>query len=484
MNTEKQRLTFISYSRDDKNFALALAKELRSSGFLVWLDQLDIPTGSRWDDEVEKALENCEIFMVILTPNSIASNNVKDEIGYAIDSNKQILPILLENAKVPFRLRRFQYVDFTSKNHDEGIEAAKQLLIKLGNNPTSTKLTNPAVVLRSEYQYKTNPDTDNVQPRTRQPGNYTNHPSGRKKTKMPNALSILFGLVLVGIIMIGTYKFINTFVKVTPVPLTPPLETSSTILPTNTFTPSATTTTTPYHEEIIGYSAGHKEIIVYKFGSGQQHIVLIGGLHAGFAPSTVLVAQNMKDYLLSNPNIVPNNVTLDIITTASPDSLPPIGYSYAGLLEGRLNLNKVDLNRNWDCDWKSQAIWRDVKVSGGTDSFSEPETIALRDFILQNEKTLAVVFWLARDNPPSVSPGGCGTSSNSSNSLAQIYGNAAGYTIKEFEAYTVTGDATNWLDSQGVASISVLMPSYTELGTAEFAANLDAVKRLLSYYGY
>jgi hypothetical protein len=76
---------------------------------------VDIPTGSRWDDEVERALEACEIFMVILTPASSKSDNVKDEIGYAIDTGKRILPILLENAKVPLRLRRFQYVDFTKK---------------------------------------------------------------------------------------------------------------------------------------------------------------------------------------------------------------------------------------------------------------------------------------------------------------------------------------------------------------------------------
>lgn len=115
---------------------MELAKELKASGFLIWFDQLDIPTGSRWDDEIEKALTQCEIFMVILTPQSIASNNVKDEIGYALDSNKRILPILLEHADVPFRIRRFQYVDFTDKSNNEGIMAAKQLLRKLMDEPT------------------------------------------------------------------------------------------------------------------------------------------------------------------------------------------------------------------------------------------------------------------------------------------------------------------------------------------------------------
>ncbi|MDX1377307.1 MAG: TIR domain-containing protein [Anaerolineales bacterium] len=139
MTAEKQGLIFISYSRTNRGFALELAKELKASGFLVWLDQLDIPTGARWDDEIEKALTNCEIFMVILTPQSIASHNVKDEIGYAIDSNKRILPILLEQANVPFRLRRFQYVDFTNKSNNEGIDAAKQLLRKLMDEPTEPR---------------------------------------------------------------------------------------------------------------------------------------------------------------------------------------------------------------------------------------------------------------------------------------------------------------------------------------------------------
>lgn len=139
MATEKQRLTFISYSRDNKDFALELGKELRASGFPIWLDQLDIPTGARWDDEIERALEQCEIFLVVLTPNSIASNNVKDEIGYAIDANKRIMPILLEHANIPFRLRRFQYVDFTDISYNEGIDAAKQLLRKLLDEPTEPR---------------------------------------------------------------------------------------------------------------------------------------------------------------------------------------------------------------------------------------------------------------------------------------------------------------------------------------------------------
>lgn len=126
---------FISYSRVNKEFASKLAEGLRSAGYSIWFDVFDIPTGSRWDDEVENALRECPIFLVILTPAAIASENVKDEIGYAIDHGKRILPVLLENCDVPLRLRRFQYVDFTSKTFEEGFESAKGLLDDFVNEP-------------------------------------------------------------------------------------------------------------------------------------------------------------------------------------------------------------------------------------------------------------------------------------------------------------------------------------------------------------
>jgi len=128
MDTTKRRGAFISYSRSDSEFALNLTNELRSDGYPVWLDQLDIPTGARWDDEVEKALRDHEIFLIILTPASVSSENVKDEIGYAIDHGKHIMPVLLKNCDVPLRLRRFQYVDFTKINFSDGVRRAKQLL--------------------------------------------------------------------------------------------------------------------------------------------------------------------------------------------------------------------------------------------------------------------------------------------------------------------------------------------------------------------
>jgi hypothetical protein len=131
--------TFISYSRANSDFAVRLAKDLKASGHEVWLDQLDIPTGSRWDDELEKALRTCTTFLIILSPESIKSQNVKDEIGYAIDTGKHILPAMIKQCEVPFRLRRFQFVDFTGDDYNERFTEIKALLSNTAQLPTATE---------------------------------------------------------------------------------------------------------------------------------------------------------------------------------------------------------------------------------------------------------------------------------------------------------------------------------------------------------
>ena len=62
---------FISYSREDSEFALRLAGDLKAAGAAVWLDQLDIAPGQRWARAVQSALNDCPRMLVILSPASV-----------------------------------------------------------------------------------------------------------------------------------------------------------------------------------------------------------------------------------------------------------------------------------------------------------------------------------------------------------------------------------------------------------------------------
>lgn len=131
---------FFSYSRSDADFVLKVAKALRKEGRHIWVDQLDIPKGGRWDEEVEKALKASSCLLVALSPASSQSQNVLDEVSYALDEKKVVIPILLQSGNIPFRLKRLQYIDFTGDFDD----AYRQLITALDT------LSSPQAVAKAD----------------------------------------------------------------------------------------------------------------------------------------------------------------------------------------------------------------------------------------------------------------------------------------------------------------------------------------------
>lgn len=273
---------------------------------------------------------------------------------------------------------------------------------------------------------------------------------------------------------------------ITPEPTQPPtltptatLTASPTRPPPPTITPLPSLTPRPTLDPgpenlVIGHSVNGKPIEAVRFGNGPQTIIFIGGLHAGFAPGTVALAQQTAVHFAQNLAAIPPNLTVYIILSANPDS-----PNAPGQLNGRLNANRVDLNRNWDCDWLSDARWRGnvVPGSGGPAPFSEPETQSLRDFILEKNPA-AVIFWEARAENGLASPGNCGARHRPSESLATAYGAAAGYRVADFEDLTgqvLNGDGTNWLVQQGIPAIAILLPQYSNMDWARNLAGILAV---------
>jgi photosystem II stability/assembly factor-like uncharacterized protein len=126
--TQGAQTSFFSYCRDDSQFALRVGEDLKAAGANVWLDQLDIVPGQRWARAVQDALTNCHRLLVILSPSSVNSTNVEDEITFALEEHKTVIPVLYRDCKVPFQLRPFQYVDFRS-DYARGL---KTLLKTLG----------------------------------------------------------------------------------------------------------------------------------------------------------------------------------------------------------------------------------------------------------------------------------------------------------------------------------------------------------------
>lgn len=99
---------------------MKLALDLKKEGFNVWVDQEDIRAGTEWDIEIEKALETCDCLLFIESEKSVTSNNVLDEVYYALEQKKRVIPIIYHDSKTPFRIQRLQHINF-SKDYNEGL---------------------------------------------------------------------------------------------------------------------------------------------------------------------------------------------------------------------------------------------------------------------------------------------------------------------------------------------------------------------------
>jgi len=85
---------FISYSRRDKAFTQKFHDALVQAGKDAWVDWEGIPLTADWWIEIENGIEAANAFVFIISPDSVRSDVCRDEINYAVENNKRIIPIL------------------------------------------------------------------------------------------------------------------------------------------------------------------------------------------------------------------------------------------------------------------------------------------------------------------------------------------------------------------------------------------------------
>jgi CheY-like chemotaxis protein len=102
---------FVSYSRADQTYVRDLAQFLAGSDISVWYDY-DIASAERFDIAIREQIDTCSAFIVIMTPESDASDWVAREIARAEAKKKAIYPVLLRG-EVFFRFGHLQYDDVT-----------------------------------------------------------------------------------------------------------------------------------------------------------------------------------------------------------------------------------------------------------------------------------------------------------------------------------------------------------------------------------
>jgi hypothetical protein len=120
---------FISYAHEDKTAVMSLYESLKEKRVKLWLDQVELSPGARFQEEIEHALHACDAILVVLSKNSSRSNWVPFEgaFFYAQGATKLIVPIVLDDEgrerarALPFLKDRL-YIDFADEaKRNEGV---------------------------------------------------------------------------------------------------------------------------------------------------------------------------------------------------------------------------------------------------------------------------------------------------------------------------------------------------------------------------
>ncbi len=224
--------------------------------------------------------------------------------------------------------------------------------------------------------------------------------------------------------------------------------------PTQTFT----VTPLPGDRTVIGYSVAGRPLEAYQFGDGPVERLIIAGIHGGYEWNTVALADQLILYLAEHPDFIPADVTLHLVRVVNPD-----GLARARGVDGQMNENGVDLNRNWPsnwmADWPRSGCWVYRPVTGGSAPLSEPETRALADFILAHNFDASISYHSAAlgifaggyaDDRPSLR-------------LAEAVAAVSNYPWPPLDTGCLyTGQFSDWAADQGLAALDVELTNHRD----------------------
>jgi hypothetical protein len=241
--------------------------------------------------------------------------------------------------------------------------------------------------------------------------------------------------------------------------------------------PSNPSTPTPRsNQSIIGSSVAGRPLEVFRFGKGPTARLIIAGIHGGNEWNTIKLANELMKYVEEHPEIIPKEITLYILPSLNPD-----GEARIHGLDGRVNDNGVDLNRNWPYRWEKDFVrtncWDYRKTTAGPYAASEPETAALLEFIVSHPEIDALISYHAAalgifaGGVPVYKP-----SVHLAESIAKV--STYQYPPKDVGC-KYTGNLTDWAaNTQEIAAVDIELHNFKY---TDFDENLKILKVFLNF---
>lgn len=112
--TAGRHRVFMSYSRSDFHFAEQLATALSRRGLDIWLDAHQLAMGSDWSSAIDRAITECDTFVLVATPEAETSAYVRAERDRAAALRRPAVAVLARRS-VPAAAAEMPVYDMRSR---------------------------------------------------------------------------------------------------------------------------------------------------------------------------------------------------------------------------------------------------------------------------------------------------------------------------------------------------------------------------------
>lgn len=167
-------MVFLCHSSDDKEIVRSIDVQLKSEGFLTWLDENSLIAGQNWKLAIPRAVRNADVIIVCLSRRSVSKEGyVQREIKLALDIEQEkpdeaifIIPMQIEECLIPDRLSHLHTIAFyrdPDKGFQQLITSLQERLYDLESKdalkqrlPPKNTMKPIPVNIDSEISYKSN----------------------------------------------------------------------------------------------------------------------------------------------------------------------------------------------------------------------------------------------------------------------------------------------------------------------------------------
>jgi WD40 repeat protein len=150
---------FISYSRKDKHFVQRLHAELTLQNRDTWVDWEDIQYAEDWWQKICVGIQSADNFVFVITPESVRSKICFDEIEYATQQKKRIVPILrldvtddVDKQRMHSAINRHNWLPF--REMDDFGTSFEKLINTIQLNPEYVQMHTRLILRAAEWEQR------------------------------------------------------------------------------------------------------------------------------------------------------------------------------------------------------------------------------------------------------------------------------------------------------------------------------------------